>query len=298
MCKPLRRGYDAGVRPLFERFPALRERVRFEALAELPSPVVEHRGVLVKRDDLIGGTKVRKLEFFHPEGALLAFGSEGSNWLRALSERRRDVRILSWPQRHNAESRANVPRIGGRRFRDVVHFGLAALAELPRILGGLSLAPIGGSDPVTTLGLVNGALELAGQVARGESPAPDAVFVPLGTCGTAAGLALGFALAGLDVTLHAVRITGRLWANRRNVEGLASQSACLLGELPRLCRLELEGGFVGEGYGAPTPVGREAQAFFDPLPVDTSYASKAAACLLARRSRYRRPLLWLTSSRP
>jgi D-cysteine desulfhydrase len=149
---------------------------------------------------------------------------------------------------------------------------------------------------VTTLGTLNGALELAEQVRRGECPAPDAVFVPLGTCGTTAGLALGFALAGLDVALHAVRITGPSWANLRNVQALAQQTAHLLGERARLCRLEVEGGFLGEGYGAPTPEGTEAQAFFAPLPLDTSYASKAAACLLASRSRYRTPLFWLTSA--
>lgn len=284
------------MRPLFDRYPKLLDRVRFEAIAALPTPVVEHRGVWVKRDDRIGGTKTRKLEFFHPEGPLLALGSEGSNWLRALSERRSDVRILSWPQTHNDDSRRNVPRIRARRFRDYFQFGLAALAELPRILGGVrTLAPIGGSDPVTTLGLVNGALELAEQVARGEAPAPDAVFVPLGTCGTAAGLALGFALAGLDLTLHAVRITGPAWANLRNVRGLAGQSACLIEEPPQLCPIELEGGFLGEGYGSPTSESRAARAFFAPLHLDASYAAKAGACLLARRTRYRRPLLWLTS---
>jgi len=133
-------------------------------------------------------------------------------------------------------------------------------------------------------------------VKRGECPAPDAVFVPLGTCGTTAGLALGFALAGLDVALHPVRITLPSWANLKNVERLAMQTAHLLGVGLQLCRMELETAFLGEGYGAPTPEGRAAQSFFSPLPLDTSYASKAAACLLARRDRYRTPLLWLTSS--
>lgn len=285
----------AALRPIFDRWPKLRARVPWQPLFEGPSPVVEHRGVWVKRDDLLGGGKVRKLEFFRRDGPLLALGAEGSNWLRALAERRPDARILTWPQAHNVHSRRNVPRIPGRRHRDYLQFGLSVLAELPRMLGGMAVAPIGGSDGVTTLGFVNAALELAGQVERGECPRPDAVFVALGTCGTAAGLALGLGLAGwAELPLHAVRITTPSWANARNVRGLAWQASHLLDESPRLASLEVETGFYG-GYGVATPDALEAQRFFAPLDPDTSYAAKAAACLLAFRSRYRNPLLWLTS---
>lgn len=283
------------MRPIFERYPKLRDRVRFEAIAALPTPVVEHRGVWVKRDDGIGGGKTRKLEFFHPPGPLLAVGSEGSNWLRALAARRKDVRILTWPQTHNASSRRNIARIPQRRHRDFGTFALAALAELPRVLsGGRTLVPIGGSDPLTTLGWVNAAFELAAQVRRGDCPAPDAIFVALGTCGTSAGLSLGLALAGLTARLHAVRIAGPWTARRRNVEGLAAQAAWLLDELPRAADLEVEHGFVGPGYGAATPESLAARAWFAPLELDDSYTAKAAACLLARRSAYKTPLLWLT----
>lgn len=244
------------MRPIFERSPKLRDRVPFEAICELPTPVVEHRGVWVKRDDRIGGGAFRKLEFFNPEGPLLAWGPEGSDWLAALAKHRK-ARVLTWRP--------------GRG--DGLAFGLRMLLEAPRILGGsTTLAPLGGTDPVTTLGFVNAALELADQVARGECPRPDAVFVPLGTCGTAAGLALGFALAGLDVALHAVRILPPLWARARNVHGLVSQAAYLMDERPRMCRLVVEKEFSG----LPDPQAR------------------VSACLLARRQGVRTPLLWLT----
>jgi D-cysteine desulfhydrase len=286
------------MRLIFERYPQLRDRARFEAIARLPTPVVEHRGVWVKRDDLIGGGKTRKLEFFHPEGPLTAVGAEGSNWLRALAARRKDVRILTWPQAHNAASRHNLPLFPQRRHADHFLFALRALAELPRVLGGTStLVPIGGSDPVTTLGWVNAAFELAEQVRRGDCPAPDAIFVALGTCGTSAGLALGLALAGLRARLHAVRIAGPWTANRRNLEGILSQTAWLMDEAPREADLVIERGFVGRAYGATTPECAAARAWFAPLELDDSYTAKAAACLLARRADYRTPLLWLTYSR-
>jgi hypothetical protein len=110
-------------------------------------------------------------------------------------------------------------------------------------------------------------------------------------------LALGFALAGLEVTLHVVRVASAVTANLRHVRGLASQCAWLLDEVPRLSRIILERGFYG-GYAAPIPAGPSAQEFFRPLDLDTSYSAKAAACLLARRSRYRAPFLWLTYGVP
>ena len=281
------------MRPLFDRYPKVRARVPFEPLLSLPTPVTEHRGVWVKRDDRIGGGKARKLEFFPRNGNLIAWGSDGSNWLRLLARHRR-ARFITWPQHHNEYSRRNVPHIPGPHDRDYLTFGVRLLSELPRILGGsVDLVPLGGSSPDTTLAFVNAALELGAQVSRGECPKPDAVFVPLGTCGTAAGLALGLALAGLDVPLHVVRITVPFSANLRRVTGLASQAAWLLDETPRFVRLILEKQFYG-GYGVPLPEGRAAQEFFRPLDLDTSYSAKAAACLLARRSSYRTPLLWLT----
>jgi D-cysteine desulfhydrase len=287
------------MRPIFERSPRLRGRVPFEPLAALPTPVEERGGIWLKRDDRIGGGKIRKLEFYRPPGPLLAVGSEGSNWLRALARRPFPMRIHTWPQHHNAHSRRNVPFIPGTRHRDELLFGLRMLGELPRVLGGnCFLAPVGGSDPTTTLGFVNAALELAAQVREGALPRPDAVFVALGTCGTAAGLALGLALAGLeDVALHAVRITDGLFANLGRVRRLAAATARLLDEAPRTCRLVLETGFYG-GYGRPTAAGIRAQAHFAPLDLDASYAAKAAACALSRRGAYRAPLLWVTSGTP
>ena len=43
---------------------------------------------------------------------------------------------------------------------------------------------------------------------------------------------------------------------------------------------------------------RAAQEYFHPLDLDAGYSAKAAAALLARRSRYKTPLLWLTYGVP
>ena len=285
------------MRPLFERFPAVRDRVPFEPLADLPTPVVVHRGTWVKCDNVIGGGKIRKLEFYRPSKEILAVGMEGSNWLRALALHRK-ARFVTIPQHHNDHSRRNVSHIPARRCRNFLELAIRLIPEIPGYIDGtVGLAPHGGSDPVTTLGYVNAAFELAEQVERGECPRPDAIFVPLGTCGTAAGLALGFGLLDWDLKVHAVRIAPGVMANRSRLWGLACQAAWLLDTYPNLAPVIVEKGFFG-GYAVPTPEGKSAQKYFSPMDLHTSYSSKAAACLLARKSLYKAPLFWLTYGVP
>ena len=57
--------------------------------------------------------------------------------------------------------------------------------------------PTGGTSALGTIGYVNAGLELADQVRAGALPEPAAIFVPLGSGGTVAGLLLGLRLAGL-----------------------------------------------------------------------------------------------------
>ena len=56
---------------------------------------------------------------------------------------------------------------------------------------GARWIPAGGSTPLGVLGHVNAALELAEQIDARRVPSAEHVVVPLGTGGTAAGLALG-----------------------------------------------------------------------------------------------------------
>lgn len=295
-------------RPLFVRHPGLRERVPFRPIATLPTPVehVPSLGLWVKRDDLshpeLGGAKIRKLEFYDPRGPVLAFGPRGSNWLLALQRFARDVRIFTFPQHYNASAAENARLLRPtRHYPDEVLFGLGILPHLPRILSGtVEIAPMGGSDPVTTLGSVNAALELAEQVRRGECPEPDAIFVALGSGSTAAGLALGLALAGLRTRLFAVRVTVPAIANLSRVMDLAVSCAWLLDlkDVPGMS-VEVVADCFG-GYAKPIPAGREAMRRFAEagIRLDASYTAKTAAAALARRASFRAPMLWNTYGRP
>src|SRR5690606_5912700 len=67
--------------------------------------------------------------------------------------------------------------------------------------------PPGGTSPIGIAGYVNAALELADQIAAGELPPPDRIYVASGTMGTCVGLCLGLQLAGLSIPVHAIRVT-------------------------------------------------------------------------------------------
>ena len=84
------------------------------------------------------------------------------------------------------------------------------------------LIPVGGSSPVGALGFVNAGFELRGQIEAGEVPEPKAIYVPLGTMGTAAGLLLGLRAAGLAARLVGVRVTP---ASLANTEKFGSSTA-------------------------------------------------------------------------
>jgi D-cysteine desulfhydrase len=162
----------------------------------------------------------------------------------------------------------------------------SAAAELALRRGATLIAP-GGSTPAGALGYVNAGLELAEQVAAGRCPRPDQIYTPLGSGGTAAGLALGLALAGLDCEVVAVRVANLLTGSERYVRLLAQLTharLCRAGlrlSMP-LLRLRVVHRAVGKGYGHPTAAAQAAveRAARADLPCETTYTGKALAVML------------------
>jgi D-cysteine desulfhydrase len=163
----------------------------------------------------------------------------------------------------------------------------------------------GGSDPVGTLGYVSAGLELAGQI--GRVARPSAIHVAAGTLGTAAGLALGLALAGQRIPIRATRITSRIVTHERALRGLVQGTAALLnaagvrtpdGE-DVVSMIDLRHGHIGRGYGRETDAGRRATRIFAAagLTLDPTYTAKAAADLLDSPETDGPPLFLLTLSR-
>jgi D-cysteine desulfhydrase len=174
------------------------------------------------------------------------------------------------------------------------------------------VVPPGGSSVTGVLGYVSAGLELAEQIARGEAPEPFAVFVPLGTGGTAAGLLLGFALAGLRTQVVAVLVNDITPPTHTSVLDLARRAARLLHRLdpgiarsPALApeRLMLVSDQLGPGYGAASAAGEVARRRFEELEalrLESTYTAKCLAALVERAGTdpYRgKPLLfWHTYS--
>jgi D-cysteine desulfhydrase len=172
------------------------------------------------------------------------------------------------------------------------------------------LLPAGGSSRVGALGYVEAALEIAAQIEAGELPEPAHVVVAVGTGGTAAGLALGFQLAGLRSRVVGVVVNDQLRLDAPVIARLAQRSAKLLGSRgARLPKLRLELGMldltrdqIGAGYGHPTKAAERAAALAvgEGLSLDPVYTAKAMAGLLALREEGRLdgPVLFVHTDGP
>lgn len=319
---------------LFRKFPALSDAIPWVGLANLPTPV-EPLGLIpsgsasfyIKRDDRsgdpYGGNKVRKLEFLlgaaQRKGAqrLITIGAAGSHHALATTIYGRalgfDVTLVLFPQPltpHVREVLLLDQALGAElRFTRRMELIPAALfATTLRYRNQRAyVIPAGGSDAIGTLGYVSAALELAEQIERGELPEPASVVVAAGTLGTAAGLALGFAIAGLETRIKAVRITARIVTNERVLTRLIRGTQDLLRRAGAkidvaagaIARVELLHDHIGRGYGLETEEGTQATRHFHRhgILLDPTYTAKAAAAFMARAGDLPKPLLfWQTLS--
>jgi 1-aminocyclopropane-1-carboxylate deaminase/D-cysteine desulfhydrase-like pyridoxal-dependent ACC family enzyme len=120
-----------------------------------------------------------------------------------------------------------------------------------------------------------GAARIGAEIATAIDPV-DEIVVPLGTGGTAAGLALGLALAGRTDPIAAVDVSSSLFANRANVGRLVRGAARIIGATVAP-NVEIVRGFRGHSYGSPTPEAAIAaeRARADGLDLDPTYGAKA-----------------------
>jgi D-cysteine desulfhydrase len=311
------------VGPLVELFPALASLPRAGLLGRLPTPVVPSAlapALWIKRDDLtaatIGGNKVRALDFLlgglGADAEVLTAGATGSTHTLTtiVHAKRLGARssVVRWPQEMN-----DVARVVARRIEaeaDAVWTARSVPAAYWRALRvrlsrDVRWVPAGGTSALGILGHVDAALELASQIAAGECPAPVRIVVPLGSGGTAAGLALGLEIAGLPSRVVGVRVVSRIVANRRRALRFAARAARLIERLapgapvPRVApdRVEVVDGYFGGAYARETIEGRAATQRFRgghaPATLEPTYTAKAFAATLARCDG-EPTLFWLT----
>lgn len=280
----------------------------------------------VKRDDLsgarYGGNKVRKLELLlgsalaRGQRGVVTIGAYGSHHALATARYGRavglDVTLVLYPQPITPHVLDDLllDHATGARLVWTPHPTLAPLVARLHALRTprTDIVPAGGSSALGTLGYVEGALELADQVARGELPAPDYVVVAAGTCGTVAGIALGLELAGLRARVVGVRVVPAPITNELVVRRLEHMARRLLRKAgarwsrTRTVPVEIDPHELGAGYGVETEAARDAVARFSALglALETTYTGKAAAAfarLVASPAlKGKRALFWHTFS--
>ena len=278
------------------------------------APVPTTPPILLKMDAWsgpgLGGNKVRKLEYLLSPPALegidtlITSGSAQSNHARvtaALAARLglRCILVLNGDPGSPPRGNALLHRLLGAEIRQVEAPeerapAVERAAEEVEAGGGVPLAiPVGASTPLGSLGYVAGALELDRQLTgRGlrsgglGDRGPLWIVVATSSCGTAAGLCLGFTLLGReDVRILAVSADLPGPEIRSEVDGLARGAGSLLGWegelLPDL--LHPTDSQVGAGYGIPTEASHEAihrWATLEGVVLDPTYTAKAAAGLV------------------
>lgn len=230
---------------LFNEFPSLRETIGHTELADLPSrldyckdlsvqlsgrgseetedewPTASRRDALSVQvyckddgdigmdDGQFGGNKLRKAEFIFGDvlrqryKSVETAGSAGTNHGVAMASCAQRLgmscNIYLKPQANSWVVRRNLllmHHYGAHLFED----------EMPPVQNSqVYRIPVGASNELGTLGFVNAALELETQLKLDGHPHPDRIYVPVGSAGTAAGLALGLKMAGMKSTVVAAR---------------------------------------------------------------------------------------------
>jgi D-cysteine desulfhydrase len=308
--------------PLCERFAGTKN-LAHVTLGCFPTPVESMpelarvlglQSFFVKRDDIsgcaYGGNKVRKLEFLLGQAlaesrrAVITFGAVGSNHVRATAvyggQLGLQVHAVLAPQPSTPYLEANLlaDREAGAHlhFVDSMSQALRRGAELRdeiTLRDGVEpfVIPFGGTNARGTIGFVNAAIELHGQIEAGALPEPDFVYVPYGSTGTASGLAIGLAAVGLRTCVVGVRVVPAEATSPARTRRVMEEAVSLLRELdadfplvnPESVGLEVRDGFLGDGYAAATAESLAAVALAEAnhIHIETTYTGKALAALVA-----------------
>jgi D-cysteine desulfhydrase len=288
-----------------------------EHLAHLPTPVREfplslpagHRRLTVKLDnltgDLYGGNKVRKLEYILHRARqkncerIATFGTVASHHALATAlyakrlgypcicflSHQRPTPAASQTLKMHLKLGTSLVRYGGTYEK--------RLRILRQHLWGRNpwVVPGGGTSWLGAFGFVCAGIELAEQMADGLLPPPDRLYVAAGTMGTAAGLALGLALAELKTEVHAIRVSDTFICNEEALRRLLDKTARMMHRLDRAIprnlaertNIRLRHEFFAGGYARTDDETEAAIRFAQDeldLQLEGTYTGKAMAAVI------------------
>jgi D-cysteine desulfhydrase family pyridoxal phosphate-dependent enzyme len=144
--------------------------------------------------------------------------------------------------------------------------------------------PRGGACAMGVLGHVLAVFELC-QQCLSQGLEPDAIILAVGSGGTYAGWLLGIRLLNLPWKMLCYTVSREPEEVSQQVAGLATEAAALLKMDWTFCADEapVYGGFIGQGYGIPSPEAAEAIKQFgrtEGILLDPVYTGKAMAGFL------------------
>lgn len=318
--------------PLFAAYPKFSEKIKHVSLGNFSTPVVhlqhlgEHIGFdhlymkldsesggcdPVSGEQLFGGNKVRKLEFAlpHATDAVIVMGYAGSNFTTAAAAYCKQLGLECYcvlmPQLPTSYLRRNLllmQRYGAHI--DYVESGAARKYRVQELAEQLVAAgktpyilPPGGSNVYGAIGFVNAAFELKEQIDAGLLPrAPDVIYVPVGSCGTFAGLVVGLRAAGITSKVIPVCVEQDEYPYeheqairdlmQKTEEYLHAMDYSFSSDIP-LSYEPLLFDFVGAGYAATNQAVHQAiELLFatENIKLDATYAGKTFAAMLAHAS--------------
>lgn len=285
-------------------------------LALLPTPLVEAPRLskalggprlFIKRDDLtgfgFGGNKVRGLEYYladalEQEAEVIVTGAgPQSNHVRATAAAARVAGLEVVAVMHGsrpASTQGNLLldellgvelRFTNEPDRARVDMLIEATAEELRRAGRRPyVIPRGGASALGALGYVEFVRELNSQL-QALGVTPTCLVLATGACGTQAGLLAGTKIYGAPYRLLGITVSRPVAECVERITRLACEAARLAG-----CKIELRAeeiiirdGFIGPGYGIPTPEGIAAirlAARTEGIFLDPTYTGKGMAGLI------------------
>ena len=284
--------------PLFSTYPKIDGKLPYIELGSYPTGVERLSGmerelgvknIFIKRDDmcsdLYGGNKVRKLEFLLAEAKrkkakyTISVGYAGSNQTLASAAFAKKMGIkpisMHLPQRNARYVRKNLlyQKLLGAELHQYpnipsIYIGIGLLAIKCLLKSGSLpfIIPPGASNPKGVIGVSGGIFELKKQIEKGILPEPDLLYVPLGSCGTVAGLLLGIKALGLKTKIMAVAVAGRIYNNFEEIKKLFDGAVKILVGIDSYFPdvgldendIEINYDYLGEGYAKFTKEGMDA----------------------------------------
>ena len=271
-----------------------------EELVNLRSTLGRAPRLLIKRDDTIGfafgGNKVRKMRLVAADAerrgadTLITSGGLQSNHARVTAATAarigmRCVLVLNGDPPSTLTGNALLDQLLGADVRYVSTREMRAPAvasaadDLRRAGRTPYVIPIGASTPLGAAAYALAVAELFTQI-----DPPDVIVHATSSGGTQAGLVVGCALAGVKTRVIGVSADERADVLAAEIGRLAAGLFELAGVARRDVRVTVDDGFVGAGYGLPTPESTEAlslTASSEAIFLDHTYTAKAMAGLIA-----------------